>query len=477
MSGTGESSHCDECGREMAVAHRVYNDHRYCVACYARVFKRRMCPKCGNYARLLKTDEKAICSKCETSKPCLRCGKTEYSVGKITPYGPVCNNCASYFRNERTCGICGIPSRRLTRVTRLGIDVPACPKCVRPDHRTCPACRRHRLLQKAPDGRLMCKACSEYGEVPCSSCNKPMPFGRGSLCEACYWQNTLRKRLKLDQAAFSEPIMESVFVDFGEWLLAEVGEHKAALSIHRYLPFFVEVEKRWKNIPVYTDLLAHFGAEGLRRVRLPMRWLKESRNIVPDAAAKEEDSDRRRIAAIVASIPHGTPAAMALVGYQNRLMKRLDAGKSTLRSVRLALRPAVSLLLMANDESDVNLPDQAVLDRYLLGAPGQKAATTGFVNYLNEKHGLNLVPKVNEKQVNDMRRKKLEAELIALMRVGGDGEDFRRRWLSVALAYIHGLPRNVGHIVQSEQISAHEDRGFTITWDEQKYWIPRVDQS
>ena len=300
-----------------------------------------------------------------------------------------------------------------------------------------------------------------------------MPAGRGKLCEACYWQNSLRKRLVIDQEAFAVPEMQKEFAEFGEWLLAEVGGKKAALTLHRYLSFFVEIEKCWKSIPCYSDLLAHFSAEGLRRVRLPMRWMKEAKGVVPDSKAREEDSDRRRIAALLTSAPVGTQAAKTLIAYQDMLMKRVSGGKSTLRSVRLALRPATSLLL-GTDKGGARLPDQAALNRYLLAAPGQKAAITGFINFLNEKHNLAVVLTVNEKQVGEVRRRKLEAELMALVREGGEGEDFRRRWLSVALAYFHGLPKKIGRIVQSEQISAHEDRSLTIVLSEKSYWIPRV---
>ena len=121
------------------------------------------------------------------------------------------------------------------------------------------------------------------------------------------------------------------------------------------------------------------------------------------------------------------------------------------------------------------MPDQVALDRYLLEAPGQQAAITGFVNFMNEKHELSLVPKVNEKLVSELRRKKLEAELMALVREGGEGDDFRRRWISVALAYFHGLPMKAGKTIRDEQIAAHEVGGHTITWGNQKYWIPTVE--
>lgn len=464
---------CDDCGRSMQKAHRIHKGRRYCVTCYSRVFKRRLCPKCGCYAQLPKDDPNAVCRKCEKAKPCVRCGKAEYEIGRITPYGPVCNACAPHFRKPDPCENCGGPSARLTRVVRLGGDKRLCPKCARADHGTCPACRRHRLLQEGPDGRMLCKACAELGEVPCPSCGKPMPAGRGKSCEACYWANAFRKRLAMDQAALAGRIIREAFGEFGEWLLAKVGSAKAAITIHRYLPFFMELDKRWNAIPSYQDLLQQFGAEGLRRVRLPMGWLSEMKGVTPDAEAREEDSERRRIDAILTSIPHGTLAAQALHGYRDELLKRLASGDTSIRSIRLAMRPAASLLT-TSDASGHALPNKADLDKYLVNAPGQKAALTGFTNYLNRRYSLGLVPWVNERRVKATRKGKLEAEMMALIReanaTGVDG--VQRKWVSVALEYFHGLPRTGGTSVRDDQVAAEGD-GLSVSLDGRKYWIPR----
>lgn len=51
----------DECGRKMTKTHRIYKDHRYYGTCYPRVFKRRLSPKCGDFARLPESDPVAVC--------------------------------------------------------------------------------------------------------------------------------------------------------------------------------------------------------------------------------------------------------------------------------------------------------------------------------------------------------------------------------------------------------------------------------
>lgn len=463
---------CDECGRGVVKICRIHKEHRYCATCYARVFKRRICPKCGNFARLPKNDPEAVCLKCQRNRPCARCGKVEYKIGRITPYGPVCNACAPHFREPEPCELCGRPSLWLSRVTRLDHVYRVCPRCARTDLGTCVACRRHRRLQESPDGRLLCKACLEKGEVSCPKCGEPMPAGYGKQCPRCYWLGLLEKRIRIDCAAFSTPPMVAHFEAFGQWLGRKVGEKKAALTIHRYLQFFMDIEKQWKAIPGFSTLLAHFGTLSLRRVLLPMRWMEECGLVAPVSSAKEEDSDRRRIEVILERFPKGSREATILVGYHKAMVESLKEGKTTLRSIRLGLSPATALLLKAR-EMKCMTPEQKALDAYLDKTPGQRAAVSGFVRYLRNIHGAEIaLPKVDTIKAERNRRRKLELEMLQLMSEGGEGEEFRRRWLSVALAYFHGLPKKVGRMVSSKDIVL-DDSGMSVIVDGSSYWIPK----
>jgi hypothetical protein len=461
---------CDECGQKIAKAHRIYKRHRYCAICYARVFKRRICPKCGNFSRLPESDPAAICRKCENNRPCIRCGKVSYAIGKITIYGPVCNACSTYFRMPEPCEVCGVLSSTLTRLSRLGYDRRVCPKCARADYGTCQSCSRNRRLLETPDGRMLCKTCLEKGEVTCPKCQEPMPAGYGRECRQCYWRGLLEKRIQMDCAAFSLPWMAMHFEAFSHWLMVLVGVHKAALTIHRYLPFFTEVERNWKGFPEFAVLLAHFGTAKLRRVLLPMRWMEEAGLVVPDVMAKAADSERRRIAVILEQFAKGMKERTLLEGYYRALMDNMNSGKMRLRSVRLALSPAAALLRKAG-EIDRIPPNQGVLDIYLAKIPGQRAAISGFVRYLREVHGVKVaLPKANPRRVQRQRRKKLEAELLALMKEEGNTKDFKRRWLSASLMYFHGLRRKIGFIVKDTDITQADD-GIIVVWNNQSYWI------
>lgn len=464
---------CDECGKFVARLWRVYKGHRYCSTCYARVFKRHMCPKCGNYARLPKNKPSAICRGCETDKPCIRCGKTDFAIGKITSYGPVCKACLPYFHEPKPCGLCGKPSIFLSRVKRLNIDVPVCPTCARQDHSACQACRRFRLLTKASDGRMLCKGCLEKGNVPCPKCGETMPAGYGQQCETCYRKGLLKQRIKIDCAAFSAPQMAAYFEAFGQWLGCRIGEHKAASTIHRYLSFFIEIGQQWETIPKYDALLAHFGALRLRQALLPVRWMEEIGLIAFDVAAKAEDSDRRRIAVILSNFSQESSEQALLAGYHKSMLASLKAGNTSIRSIRLALTPAEALLHKAR-EMKCMPPDQKVLEAYLDSAPGQRAAVSGFVCYLRNKYGVEIIlPKANKHKAEQNRKKKLEAEMLKLMQEEGSSDEFMQRWLSVALAYFHGLPKSAGKKINSSEIVIHDDGSCTATWRNQKFWVPK----
>ncbi|WP_374088077.1 hypothetical protein [Methylomicrobium lacus] len=464
---------CDECGKRAVKIWRIIKGHRYCSTCYARIFKRRMCPACGNFARLPRNDPKAVCRLCQSHSPCVRCNKTDYEIGKMTAYGPACKVCAPYFNEPRPCGLCGKPSIWLSRVHRLGIEVQVCPQCGRQDHAPCEACGRYRLLTEAPDGHRLCKKCLEQGEVPCPKCGAKMPAGYGKQCQKCYCKALLEKRIQMDCASFSSQEMAHHFAAFGQWLAHKVGENKAASTIHRYLAFFIEIERQWKSIPEYKALLTYFGPLRLRRVLLPMLWMQEQKLVVRDAKAKKEESESRRIAVILGKLPKGSQESIILGDYHKKLLARINSGETTLSSVRLALTPAFALLQIAAKMQCLP-PNQKVLDVYLRHKPGQRAAVSGFVGFLRDKYKVDIVlPKADSGKAHRQRKKQLEAEMLELMKEIDSEDDLNRRWLSVALAYFHELPKSVGKKVDSSEIVNHDDGSCTVTWRKQQFWVPK----
>ena len=356
----------------------------------------------------------------------------------------------------------------------MGNSLRLCPRCQRSDYRTCPDCRRYRLLGAVGDnGKEVCRACMERGEIPCGSCGKPMPGGRITRCEDCYWVETARKRLFIDQQNFSSPSMSNNFGMFGEWLISQCGAKNAAISLSRYLSFFREIERIWSTFPSYPVLVNHFKPEGLRRVRRPMRWLCETNACFINPEIRENTSEENRITNMLAIFPPTVVASQVIESYEKKLRVRQQKGKISVRSIRLALTPAVKFLKASNSSGNI-LPDQHALRGYLVAHPGQQAAITGFINHLNTVFGLDLKPRVDAAQARAHRKKKIEAELLLKLREGIVWDnDASKRWVQLALEYFHNLRvpmRLVAPIVRSMPIP--NDIGITLIINNKEYYIP-----
>lgn len=393
---------------------------------------------------------------------CIRCGRKGRPTGLRRPEGPVCNSCAKWFREPDRCPLCGRMSRLLARVSRLGHDEPVCPACQRADHAICPACNRHRRLFESGDGSLLCRACLEKGTVPCPECGKAMPAGRGNRCEECYWKGVLEKRVAFCQAGLGGSLAKD-FAEFGRWLEAHRGVNVAAIRINRYLYFFQEIDNKWGKIPEYSELVGYFHAEGLRRVRSVVRWMDESGRLKVDTRVRKEDSERRRIRDLTESVNGMTAGGVLWYSYRERLISKHGQGRTSLRSMRLALSAAADLVQRAKDRE----PSQADLEAYLLEKPGQKANITGFANHINRQCGSNLIPVVDARRARERSRSRLERSLIEMVRSPEDTEEFLRKWSKKAMRYFYEQDME-----SRAKIEIHSSDWLEVISNGKVYWVP-----
>ncbi len=463
---TSETSHeCDVCCRQVKRIFRNYGGRKHCSACYKRLFIRVLCPRCANFARLPRYDGEAVCLNCEKSKPCKRCGAVNFRIGKLTEYGPVCTSCSPHFREPQLCEICNEPSRRLSRYRKLGHNRRMCPRCARAHHSICSACRRFREIFNSVEGKALCKVCLEKGYSFCTVCGKGMPSGRGRECETCYWTRTFEARVKLGRAVFQKFEIESKFIQFSHWLILKTGPLKSAISIGRHRKLFEEIEKTWGEIPTYAQILEHFGARIARKNALPIRWLAETDQIKIDSSVAICISESKGISQLLAVTSGNRGGLEVLTAYYDHLRLKEAAGKTCLRSVRLALRPAASILSKTAVDGII---DQSILDNYLLEAPGQRAAITGFVAFYNKHKNTLLAPKVDQVRLRQKRRKDLEAKISEL---SGKQNVPDRQWIPIALAYFHGLPSTRTLSLDSIEIIG-KDGGISVEVKGKRYWVP-----
>lgn len=459
---------CDGCGGSMTKAKKIHKQLRYCATCYPRLFKRLMCSSCGNFARLPVFDQHAPCSPCLVAKPCVRCKRVGRPVGKITAYGPACNSCAHYFSAAQNCEVCSAPSTRLSRVLIGDEPRRCCEKCVRSTQGSCQSCGRHRVLTLTDDNRKLCGLCLSNNQVPCGTCKMSMPAGLGKECQACYWRRTYRKRLAINIEAFDCAQMRLLFQQFGQWLESRMDSKKAARSINSYLTFFLAISSSWSRVPTYEELLTRFGADELRKMQIPMVWLTESKGVTVDANARERHSEMRRIAEMLALLPEGRKR-LILRAYHDDLMSRSSRGSTSLRSVRLALRPATNLLLLAGERQS-DLPSNSTVAALLKNSPGSLASLTGFLNFLNEYYDLGIDVRASKAQIGRFAKAKLEHEILDLVREALAGKEVQERWVTKGMHYFHSVSR--AKLSKDLQVSSAHGGGLLISMNGQEYWLP-----
>lgn len=275
--------------------------------------------------------------------------------------------------------------------------------------------------------------------------------------------------MAINANGFSADGINALYNQFGEWLLDRSGPHKAALKINGHYQFFQALDAGWGAVPSYEQLLQHFGARGLRKAENPMRFLVETGRVIVSTQLREQDTERGRLAAILAE-PVDAWSARLLSEYVDTLMAKMEHSGTGVRSVRLAARPAANLLKMAQLKQGA-LPTQKNLEAFWRGSPGQVAAVTGFVGHLNKRHGLALQVKPDAHWLAQARRQRAERELVALLSEAA-GDDFEARWIVKGLAYFHDLPRVNRKALVFQMQEYRGVAGYKVTYADKTLWVP-----
>ena len=157
--------------------------------------------------------------------------------------------------------------------------------------------------------------------------------------------------------------------------------------------------------------------------------------------------------------------------YREALGERVESGRSSTRSVRLAMAPAAALLKAAISVGRI-VPEQKVLDAYLRRRPGQRAALSGFVRHLRVTLDTELkLPPHNRRAAERRRHQKLREAMLELMRGNADGSRIEQRWIAASLGYFHNVPRKVAERVVADDVSPDRE-GLTVQIRDKQYWIP-----
>lgn len=465
----GTQHECDECGRLVSKFSRIEKGRHYCSTCYARCFKQRPCPGCGIPNRLLVSDPAAHCRKCAAVRPCIRCHRSGRALGLILPQGPVCNACYVYFREPQRCSVCSQLVRKYSR--SVPDQAVVCLKCAGNDNKTCGVCRHHRRCTARSDGTWICRKCEREPYTICQGCQAPVEPGRNGRCEACYWQGRCKhKGEQLTEMFHLEPVRQA-FASYMGWALRHTDAERLCLALTRHVEFFITLDQHPNAVWDEAFVLRVFGTGKLRKYELPTRWLQEQQALVLLPEAKQANAEIQTSRKLLQSLPAGSVAGAVLQAFFDELHARVEAEKIKPRSMRMALRPAVSLLRAASPECAA-MPDQAALNDMLRRAPGQRAAVSTFLEFLKTRYSIELAAHQSAAHRLVHPREKLGAKLAEIAKSSRRDAKARRLWDVTALRYFHYLRKT-----QAQELVKTANRITSVGGDElqagsQVFWLP-----
>ncbi|MCX7553079.1 hypothetical protein OS175_04250 [Marinicella sp. S1101] len=267
--------------------------------------------------------------------------------------------------------------------------------------------------------------------------------------------------------------MTKHFISFASWLKERIGINKAAITINKYIPFFIEIDRMWANIPDYESLANHFGTgfTGLSKFRLPVKWLTMSQLITIDDQVRESVAAKVCIAKYLLEFQEGLFHEVIHV-YSKFLENKIKENKMKVRSARIALTPAVGLLksYQANPQE---LPTQGQIDQYLVKKHGQKNSLSGFINFLNKRYYLNLKVRVDPIKVMNYEKRRAEVNLVSIIKTT-DGSGNEKKWVINALIYFHNVLKVQAYKIHQNSSKAFNSDGFYLEYFDLKYFIPSI---
>jgi len=470
---------CDYCHEKLTNWDYRYQGKHYCRKCYEILFPLKICKLCHQKKRIYTKLKTPICKICQQKDvPCIRCGKTEFSNGKITEFGPVCKSCAKYFTKKKKCSQCNqyninVSNRKLLdgNIKLLcqkcyAITLPICSKC---SYRRKPYC--YTLDKKA-----ICHICALEISRNCTLCGKSFTAGKGNICPECHYEHSLINKTNFIANALSK-YTKKIFYDFSTWLSIRRGLLFASTHIQNYQAYFLAIDnlcEKLERIPTYKEIVEKFSVAKTRSNLLVTLFLNEKKIVLVDKKIQEEYANIDMINRYLESFKKETYHYRVIKEYYHKLYNKLENKRTTIRSIRLALTPAVKFLNYCENFTEFK-PNMTMLNAYLWYYSGQKAAITGFINFLKKDFKLNLSIHKTDKIIfknPNMSKEQLKQRLINLLRFDRRLKNNSKNLLKIAIGYLHGVdvPDNVFIDIKDIKIDSHKN--YFIHMAGYNFYIP-----
>ncbi|MBD1578010.1 hypothetical protein HC723_16610 [Vibrio sp. S11_S32] len=150
------------------------------------------------------------------------------------------------------------------------------------------------------------------------------------------------------------------------------------------------------------------------------------------------------------------------------LKQKYEKGQITLKSIRLALQPAIDLIIF---HTITTLPLQHQVNSYLATKTGQTAAITGFITHLKQQYNCDL--EINRRIIQRIKetrfKKSCTQRLVELYRQDNLTEQDQVELVGIALYCLHNVL-----IKTPERDQIHKINGnYFYNENQNKHFLPK----
>ncbi|MGP5550825.1 hypothetical protein ACTXNE_09070 [Psychrobacter namhaensis] len=295
-----------------------------------------------------------------------------------------------------------------------------------------------------------------------------MPAGYGNRCWNCYWSQKLEHEVSLNTYLFTSKSIKHSYIEFVEWYKQKQSPNVAVLNHNKFIDFFTTCDRNWGLIPTYETLIHEFKPSGLWHYLTVLRWLIATNQTVVNETIKlqlAEQSYIEKALSVFEIVPD------SIETYHNSLMQKLAGDKTTIKSIRLALRPAIDIYSKYIIKSS-ETPSQEQIDGYLLEKKGQFSALYGFITFLNKEYTLSLkYERPSKKDIARATRKQLEKQIMELANKINPSKNDELLWYQLGLAYFHNIKVSL-KILRNLSLKKGSKGLVALTLEEKEYWLP-----
>ena len=243
--------------------------------------------------------------------------------------------------------------------------------------------------------------------------------------------------------------LNSTFIKFSNWLLKRKNSEFTALNIQHYYGYFFlldEICLEYKRLPTYEEIVSKLTVSKTREYLLVTIFLNEMEIIKIDNKIKEEYANLDMIDKYLNTFERATKNHSLIEKYYLFLQQKLN-NKTTTRSIRLALTPAIKFLNYCENFKN-STPSNYILEGYLWCYGGQKAAITGFINFLQKKGNLNISIKniySFDFIVSSASKEILKKRFLDILELPSIHKSKEQYFYKMAIGYLHNIeiPKNV----------------------------------